>query len=417
MLVTPTRLLAPAVGYRPSLDLATARNLDTRLTFTRASSGQYYSAAGVQATASTDAARFDCNPATLAQKGLLVEGARTNLALRSGDLTVSPWSRTNSTVAAVSATTPDGASTTNELIDDATNGSHNTMQTVTVVAGSVYTVSCIVKAGTASGCYIALEDSGATNGVRQAYDLATGAVSGALVTSGTGGSGSSGVIDLGGGWYRCWIAGTPGGAITSSRLRFYMSETGGSSRTYAGTGKKVRFHHAQFELGSFPSSPIATAGSSVARAADLAAVTTLTPWFSATAGTVYVEFMAMGSSGTQTVVSLDDGTANERITLRASAGTLGLFVGDGGVQQALLSLGSVVADTPYRVAFRYGVNDFAASANGGAVATDTSGTLPTVTQMVVGGRGAGSDPLFGWVPVIRYWPYGLSNNHLVELTS
>lgn len=417
MLVTPTRLMAPATGYRPSLDLATVRNLDTRITFTRASSGQYYSAAGVQTTALTDAARFDCNPATLASKGLLIEGARTNLALRSGDLTNATWTRTNSTVAAVSATTPDGASTTNELTDDTANGSHNTMQTVTVVAGSVYTVSCIVKAGTASGCYIAIEDSGAANGVRQAYDLATGAVSGALVTSGTGGSGASGVIDLGGGWYRCWIAGTPGGAITSSRLRFYMSETGGSSRTYVGTGKKVKFHHAQFELGSFPSSPIATAGTSVARALDLAAVTTLTPWFNATAGTIYTEFMAMGASGLQTAVALDDGTANERYTIRVSSGSLAALVVDGGVTQATLSLGSVVADTLYRVAFRYTANDFAASVNGAAVATDASGTLPTVTQMVIGSRISGTDPLFGWVPVVRYWPYGLSNNHLIELTS
>lgn len=70
----------------PALDLNLLYTLDPRVTFTRASTATYFNSTGVRQTAAVDAPRFDYDPATLQPRGLLIEGARTNLMLNSAAL-------------------------------------------------------------------------------------------------------------------------------------------------------------------------------------------------------------------------------------------------------------------------------------------------------------------------------------------
>lgn len=56
------------------------------LTFTRASTATYIGSDGLLKTAAVDVPRFDYDPITLACKGLLIEGSRTNLLLNSATL-------------------------------------------------------------------------------------------------------------------------------------------------------------------------------------------------------------------------------------------------------------------------------------------------------------------------------------------
>jgi len=89
------------------------------------------------------------------------------------------------------------------------------------------------------------------------------------------------------------------------------------------------------------------------------------------------------------VVSLNDGTANERVNVLTSGTDPRLVVVDGGVEQANVNGGTVTANQRTRVAVRINANDFAISINGGAVVTDTSGTLPTVDRLMLGRTQAG----------------------------
>ena len=57
--------------------------LDARITFARASSATRTNSSGVIESVSSNTARFDYDPSTLAAKGLLIEEARTNLFLNS----------------------------------------------------------------------------------------------------------------------------------------------------------------------------------------------------------------------------------------------------------------------------------------------------------------------------------------------
>ncbi len=79
------RGLPTAPGYMsPSLDLDFINgSFPSAVTFTRAGSGTYFDAAGGLQTAAVDVPRIDHDPVTLARRGLLIEGARTNLFLNS----------------------------------------------------------------------------------------------------------------------------------------------------------------------------------------------------------------------------------------------------------------------------------------------------------------------------------------------
>ena len=67
-------------------------------------------------------------------------------------------------------------------------------------------------------------------------------------------------------------------------------------------------------------------------------------------------------------------------------------------------------------AFAYKANDFARSFNGSSVATDTSGTIPTVNQMFIGSE-RGQYSVNGHIRRIVYYPTRLSNDELRALTS
>ncbi|ACY33384.1 phage head spike fiber domain-containing protein [Comamonas thiooxydans] len=71
---------------RPSLllDFANSRQVDPRVTFTRASAATRWNAAGVLETVPAGVPRINYDPATGKCLGLLVEGARTNLVANNG---------------------------------------------------------------------------------------------------------------------------------------------------------------------------------------------------------------------------------------------------------------------------------------------------------------------------------------------
>ena len=86
--------------------------------------------------------------------------------------------------------------------------------------------------------------------------------------------------------------------------------------------------------------------------------------------------------------------------------------------QASLDAGTFTAGQTSKVAAAFKANDFAACIDGGTVATDTSGTIPTVDRAFIGINALGTgDYLNGHIKTIRFYPSRLTDSELVALTT
>jgi hypothetical protein len=139
-------------------------------------------------------------------------------------------------------------------------------------------------------------------------------------------------------------------------------------------------------------------------------------WFNPAAGTFLVEFsVTILSASLNMAISVDDATSNERHNIRVNNGTAGALVSDGNVVQMQMGLGTVTSGQIVRMAYGYAANDFAVSRSGGAVVTDSAGTLPTPTRMTIGVR-LSVDSLNGFMRRITYWPYRRPNPELQAIS-
>jgi hypothetical protein len=203
------------------------------------------------------------------------------------------------------------------------------------------------------------------------------------------------------------------GTGAANRVSLTFTPTAGSlTLTVSGSCTNV-----QLELGAFATSPIVTVGSTVNRAVDFCSALTSGFAFNALEGTLFAAFTPAGVTGLQTAIYMDDGTNNERMGARSSGGAMAGIVVDGGVSQASVSGGTITA-TASKVAMAYKLNDIAISGNGGAVGTDASATIPTVTKLLIGTRLTGSgESLSGWYTRVAYYNRRLDNASLVRLST
>lgn len=357
--------------------------------------------------------RFDYDPVTLAPKGLLVEEQRTNLVTYSEQFDNASWTKLNATVTANAATAPDGTSAADFVVPDTTNNQHGVFKSVTTASGTAYTHSVYAKAGGYDWLYMT-EGNNVT--AQASFNLATGVLG---TVSGTG-SPSATITPVGNGWYRCTLTLTPIASPHNIQFRPNNANGGGA---FAGNGTSgIYIYGAQLEAGAFATSYIPTVASQVTRTADQCSIVApnFAPWYNQSEGTFVASFdMAGGSaalsSNRAVLVARESATSNHYI-YNGSGQVTGWTVVSG-VDQAFLTTGAVVADTVTNIAYAYKTNDFAASRNGGTVATDTSGTLPVPTALGIGSNSASSLFLSGHIRSIRYYPTRLTNAQLQALTA
>jgi hypothetical protein len=172
---------------------------------------------------------------------------------------------------------------------------------------------------------------------------------------------------------RTSVAATAGASTASVRLALVV--TGFAVST--AINFTVRVYCPQIESGLIATSPILTYGATASRSADAP----LVPLGSTlAAGGVIVDYRPP-VAGSQTVLFIDDNTANERHSLTND----GVYaVTDGGAAQASISTATPTAGAANVFRARWAANDVRASMNGTAGTTDTSATMPTVSQIQLG---------------------------------
>lgn len=395
------------------LDLDFRTSLPSGETFTRASSGTYVNSSGVIATASTDAARIEYDPVTLAARGLLIEGARTNLVLQSQTLGTTWTLPTGGSVSSNSANGPDGAATADKLQQGAAASTYRLQQGFTTTAGHPIAQSIFLKTADYPATWLFT----ATETNVSAYFNAT---------SGSSGSGAANAANLtmtqfASSWWRGSYTYTS--TVTNPVYRAYLAEAIGDTALPADAGatKGVLFWNAQAEdcsadgyLG--PSSPIVTTTATVTRAVDscIRSSTAFSDNWNATAMTIVVKFDSPGI-GTRTIWQSDDNTANERVCLYTSGTTLKLMVVDGGSTVADITVGTITAYTQHWCAFRLEANNVGASLGGGEVVIDAAVTLPTVDRRRLGASTVAGEEGFGHIARERWFKQTVSNSTLRAL--
>mgnify|MGYP001617388397 CR=1 FL=1 len=353
-------------------------------TFTRASVAWTKLASGLWAQVATGVPRSaylganTISGATTGYGGYLSEGARTQLVTPTAairDMTGAAWVKTNVT-AAKTATGIDGAaSSATRLTAGAIGGS--ILQTL-VAAASTRTYSVWLRRVSGTGT-VTISQGATTLDVTASLNSST--------------------------YTRV--------ELSASVLNAAFGITFGTS------GDVIEADFNQFEAGSFASTPIDAAGA--ARNADVLTYPT-TGWLNASSGTLYAEYniFAVNVGLNNRIFSLDDGSASEAIVLDTQSGTNArLVVEDGGANKVALPVTNTIsANETAKACAVYTANDFAISMNGGTIATDTSGTIPTPTQAQIGGAfSVAGDEINGYIRRVTYWPRRLSNETLVSITS
>jgi len=148
-------------------------------------------------------------------------------------------------------------------------------------------------------------------------------------------------------------------------------------------------------MGSYATSYISTTSASATRVADACFKTGISSLIGQTEGTMYINFyyelenkLPNGNDkGIMTIRPNGGGSANEIALLYygnegGSYGqTIQVTVAVGGVTQCAISTPQTITSGYYKVAFAYKQNDFAFYINGVQIGTDSSGTVPTCSEL------------------------------------
>lgn len=372
-------------------------------------------------SATNSAPRFDHNPTTGESLGLLVEEQRTNLLLRSEEFDNASWSKPQSdTITANSIASPTGATTADSFVENTASGAvHTLFQDGTIVANSTNSFSCFFKSAGRTQILIKLSSTDELNGCTGTFDLSVGTA--AAVNFGTGSGATASIQAFPSGWYRCVINGSIGSALTTVRIR--IRPLSGGNDIYTGNGATAYYiWGAQLEAGAFPTSYIPTTTAAATRSADVASITgaNFSSWYRQDEGTVFAEFGPYGNGGASKnlgIVQIDSGSAANTIRMFCG-GTVSpvLAVDTSSVNQVYISSGTLTPSLTSKITGAYKVNDFARAVNGSSLGTDSSGTVPTLSQMLIGTGSAGVSELCGTIKRLTFFPQRLPNSTLVALT-
>ena len=393
-------------------------------TFTgRTSTGTFIGSNGLIQTAGVGVARMQYNPTNLnAQPFLLLEAAATNLQTYSEQFdNVAGWGVTNATISINSAVSPDGLSTADKLIDDATNGVHRSISSFTPASTTPHTLSFFAKQSGRN--WIAIGN--ASDNQFAYFNLASGVI-GSLV-----GGATASIQALTNGWYRCSVTFTPS-STTGKTFGFYLASADGTA-SYVGDGTSGAFiWGAQLETGSYATSYIPTVATTVTRSADTstsaattrnadAAVmtgTAFSSWYNPNQGTLYTEGGGLNAASSARLASITDNTFSNRIiNYFATSGLAAGLITTSGVSQANPVVSITSATALNKVIQGYALNNVNIAANGTLGTLDTSATIPAVTLMRIGVDEVGTGSfLNGTIRKIAYYPVRLTDAQLQALT-
>jgi hypothetical protein len=380
-----------------SLDFTTGV-LDSRLTFTRSTTGTYINSSGYVTSAAINAPRFDYDPTTLTPRGLLIEGSASNLVLQSDTLpTPTNWVANSIVRTNVSAVTPDGNTTATTCGLSHTGSGSFRSQTVTVVASTTYTFSFWAKNnGGSVALYRAYNASGSADIVAETSYFTQ-------INSST--------------WTRVQFTFTTPVGCTSVYV-YPLSQASGTSN--------LLIWGAQLEAGSGASSYIPTAASQGSRAADSCVMTgaNFSSWFTLGPGTVlaHQDFTKNNTRNLVATIS-NGGTTYIEMGYRAVGhSTEAIGYNNAGALTFTSTAFTPTINTAYKSAYVWepGVTQLNVCANGTFGTAASSPVTGAMDRLVLGADATSPTDSYiknGHIRSLKYWPTRLPNAQLQALTT
>ena len=352
--------------------------------------------------------------------GLLTEESRTNLFRYSEDF--SNWDSYSANHFTINyATAPDGTQTATrfnpQFQTDPGNSSKllRLYRGVNSTAGNVVSFSVFVKPVQSSSLYIGNPDGADVDNdllIHLNADQSSGKSAWNLKTKTWDLEDSDHTTfqeEYPNGWYRIGIIYTVANNDSTNNhfINFGNRTSQANFDPYPSGLEDAYIWGAQVEVGSF--------ATGVERSADVAEIDVDQFGYNQNEGTVTVEIDSLTDTlvGNPMAYQLNDGTTSERLTVFGSGSSWRFVVTDGGVQQSSI-LGGTFGTA--KIASSFEQNKFNHCVNGTLSTEDTSGTMPTITELGLGHQN-GSNLLNGHIKSLTYTPKRLSNAKLQELTS
>lgn len=349
--------------------------------------------------------------------GLLVESARTNLAKYSAQFDDGWWGKTRATITPDATTAPDGTTTADKLVVDATGATSHYTRTsaITVSADTTHTCSVFFKAAEHPSIELRYYDSATANdGCKAVFNSTSGTV--ALPGSfGTGTYTGATITECRDGWFRATLTGKTNASATSVRVQITVADSSNStSITDATATEGVYIWGAQVEEGAFATSYIPTTSAAVTRNADVVTVNGVPVWFNETEGTILVEWdePAFAVSHWLAAITLDSSN-RYGLAVNSSNNFDGLVTASG--TDTLTGSFPTLTAGLHKAAIAYRVNDAATSVDGQAAVQDSSVTLPAGLTTATIGSGATSANCH--IRRFAYWRTREANAYIEALTA
>lgn len=371
------------------------------ITFTRASGGGRFNASGQYEWLPANVPRIDYDPVTGECLGLLIEEQRTNLLTHSSDFANAAWVKTNATVDTQSTASPLGVADAQKIVASAITATHLISQGKTFTA-TPHTYSAYLKASEYKTGYLRAYD-GATffGALFDAESLTVSSVSNCTAT----------ILPVGNGWVRCSITFTPLAAYGYCYL--YPNTV----TQFSGDGTSgIYIWGAQLEAGSFPTPYIPTADAQVTRAADVPSVDTLSPWFNANEGTIFVEAQTFATANLPSLFHL----SNDFFAFtNAGLATKTFYLNGRGTTGFATTTSAKPKNGLTRYAVSFDSTGAEASLDGGPSVANERLQISAVSRLLLGMKltGGAGGYLNGHIRSIRYYPKRLSGTELQALTA
>ena len=339
------------------------------------------------------APRFDYDPTTLASKGLLIEGAATNLLNFSESFattggTNNNWANTNLTRTSTNNTSPRNDDTALRLTASAANGT--IISSAAIGTSAARTLSVWLRRVTGTGNIQYTLDNGSTYTTQ---------------------------------------------AITAVWVRYTFATTTAAQRVgfrVVTSADAIEIWGVQLEDGTAASSYIPTVASQLTRSADLALMTStnFSSWYTGgTTGTFFVDWHGgvRGITSTvRTVISTSDQTT-KHLHLQQVSAAGALKVADFGAAHSVSTANTITSGAQTKGAFNFvgSTSTVNLCLNGGTVATSTAIAFSVApTWLVLGGTSTTGTTLTdlttvlnGSIRQIKYYPTALTSAQLIAMTT